>query len=78
MVVYGKMKFTPLWGSIVIKLSHLLLTISSALNIVIYSYKVRLHIHYTVHSTATPHLRVTTLTSILNAMPQSPTPKFSF
>jgi hypothetical protein len=41
MIAYGKMKFTPLWGSIVIKFSHLLLTISSALNIVIYSYKVR-------------------------------------
>ncbi len=40
MIAYGKMKFTPLWGSIVIKFSHLLLTISSALNIVIYSYKV--------------------------------------
>jgi hypothetical protein len=44
MIAYGKMKFTPLWGSIVIKFSHLLLTISSALNIVIYSYKVNITI----------------------------------
>ena len=31
----------PLWGKIVIKFSHLLLTLSSAINILIYSYKVR-------------------------------------
>jgi len=29
----------PLWGKIVIKISHLLLTLSSAINILIYSYK---------------------------------------
>ena len=40
-MVYGKLKFTPFWGKIVIKLSHLLLASSSALNIVIYSYKVQ-------------------------------------
>ena len=31
----------PLWGKIVIKISHLLLTLSSAINILIYSYKVQ-------------------------------------
>ena len=40
-MVYGKLKFTPFWGKIVIKLSHLLLASSSALNILIYSYKVQ-------------------------------------
>ena len=40
---YGEMiqeKEEPLWGKIVIKFSHLLLTLSSAINIIIYSYKV--------------------------------------
>ena len=40
---YGEMiqeKNEPLWGEIVIKFSHLLLTLSSAINIIIYSYKV--------------------------------------
>ena len=40
MILYGRLKFTPRWGKIVIKISHLLLTASSALNIIIYSYKV--------------------------------------
>ena len=31
----------PLWGKILIKFSHLLLTTSSAINILIYSYKVK-------------------------------------
>ena len=40
MLRYGGMKNPPLWGKIVIKFSHLLLTLSSAINIIIYSYKV--------------------------------------
>jgi len=36
---YGKMSREPLWGKILIKFSHLLLTTSSAINILIYSYK---------------------------------------
>ena len=42
---YGEMiqeNEEPLWGKIVIKFSHLLLTLSSAINIIIYSYKVRM------------------------------------
>ena len=42
---YGEMipdKEEPLWGKIVIKISHLLLTLSSAVNIIIYSYKVNI------------------------------------
>jgi hypothetical protein len=35
-------KEEPLWGRIVIKISHLLITLSSALNIIIYSYKVNI------------------------------------
>ena len=40
MLRYGKLLEDPLWGKIVIKFSHLLLTLSSAVNIIIYSYKV--------------------------------------
>ena len=40
MVLYGELQYEPLWGRILIKCSHLLLTLSSAVNIVIYSYKV--------------------------------------
>ena len=36
---YGKVAVEPLWSKIVIKLSHFLLTLSSALNIIIYSAK---------------------------------------
>ena len=43
MIVYGEMKYTPLWGRLVIKLSHILLSLSSALNIGIYSYKVNIN-----------------------------------
>ncbi|XP_023335794.1 FMRFamide receptor isoform X2 [Eurytemora carolleeae] len=39
MLMWGSLKYTPLWGRLVIKLSHLLLTVSSAVNILIYSYK---------------------------------------
>ena len=39
---YGPIKEAPLWGKIIIKISHLLITLSSALNIIIYSYKVGL------------------------------------
>ena len=45
LLLYGEMmpeKQEPLWGRIVIKISHLLLTLSSAVNILIYSYKVAL------------------------------------
>ena len=42
MVLYGKMEREPLWGKIIIKFSHLLLSLSSAINILIYSYKVRI------------------------------------
>jgi hypothetical protein len=40
MLMWGSLKNEPLWAIIVIKLSHLLLTVSSAVNILIYSYKV--------------------------------------
>ena len=40
MLRYGKMTAEPLWSKIIIKLSHLLLSLSSALNIIIYSAKV--------------------------------------
>ena len=40
MIVHGEMIHEPLWGRVIIKLSHLLLTISSASNIIIYSTKV--------------------------------------
>ena len=36
MLRYGKMTAEPLWSKIVIKLSHLLLSLSSAVNIIIY------------------------------------------
>ena len=39
---YGKVAVEPLWSKIVIKLSHFLLTLSSALNIIIYSAKASL------------------------------------
>ena len=42
MIMYGSLKFEPFWGRLVIKLSHLLLGMSSAVNILIYSYKVLL------------------------------------
>ena len=35
------MENPPLWGKIIVKFSHLLLTLSSAMNILIYFYKVR-------------------------------------
>ena len=38
---YGAMENPPLWGKIIVKFSHLLLTLSSAMNILIYFYKVR-------------------------------------
>ena len=37
MVRYGPMEKEPLWGKIIIKFSHLLLSLSSAINILIYS-----------------------------------------
>ena len=37
---YGPIEDAPWWGKITIKISHLLITLSSALNIIIYSYKV--------------------------------------
>ena len=36
----GQLEHEPLWGRLVIKLSHFLLGVSSAVNILIYSYKV--------------------------------------
>merc|ERR1719342_716193 len=39
MIVYGALRYEPLWGKILIKISHLLLCLSSAVNIIIYSYK---------------------------------------
>eukprot|EP00092_Neocalanus_flemingeri_P024640 GFUD01026725.1.p1 GENE.GFUD01026725.1~~GFUD01026725.1.p1 ORF type:complete len:407 (+),score=101.90 GFUD01026725.1:197-1417(+) len=38
-ILWGELRDEPLWGRILIKCSHLLLSVSSALNIVIYSYK---------------------------------------
>ncbi|XP_023337723.1 FMRFamide receptor [Eurytemora carolleeae] len=38
-LVYGDFQSPPGWGNLVIKVSHLLLTFSSAANILIYSYK---------------------------------------
>jgi len=39
LMVYGKHKFTPLWIKLMVNLSHVLLGVSSAVNILIYSYK---------------------------------------
>jgi len=41
MLRWGSLRNKPLWAIIIIKLSHLLLTVSSAVNILIYSYKVQ-------------------------------------
>ena len=38
---YGQLLHEPLWSRLVIKLSHLLLSLSSATNILIYSLKVK-------------------------------------
>ena len=43
-ILWGELLNEPLWGKILIKCSHLLLSVSSALNIVIYSYKVSYNI----------------------------------
>ena len=59
---YGPIKDAPLWGKIIIKISHLLITLSSALNIIIYSYKVCLVDHYWPATTTTD-----TITRILNS-----------
>ena len=40
MLAYGSLKFKPFWGKLMIKCSHTLLALSSAVNIIIYSYKV--------------------------------------
>ena len=45
MLRYGKMTAEPLWSKIIIKLSHLLLSLSSAVNIIIYSAKVTNHLY---------------------------------
>ena len=50
MLRWGSLKYTPLWGERVIKLSHLLLTVSSAVNILIYSYKVTLAANILIYS----------------------------
>merc|ERR1719483_1001255 len=39
MLVYGSLKFKPFWCKVLIKCSHLMLGLSSAVNILIYSYK---------------------------------------
>ena len=39
-LVYGSLNPEPLWGRLVIKLSHFLLGLGSAMNLLIYSYKV--------------------------------------
>lgn len=44
MIVYGSLRYEPLWGKVLIKLSHLLLCLSSAVNIIIYSYKVNISV----------------------------------
>ena len=40
MVQYGRLEEHPAWVMILVKVNHVLLTINSATNIVIYSYKV--------------------------------------
>jgi hypothetical protein len=40
MVRHGRLKEHPGWVMILVKINHLLLTINSAANIIIYSYKV--------------------------------------
>ena len=40
-MIYGEMNYSPVWGKVIVNINHLLLTLSSALNIIIYSYKVR-------------------------------------
>ena len=41
MVQYGRLEEHPAWVMILVKVNHVLLTINSATNIVIYSYKVQ-------------------------------------
>ena len=41
MVQYGRLEEHPAWVMILVKVNHVLLTINSATNIVIYSYKVK-------------------------------------
>ena len=41
LLIYGEMNHSPLWGKVIVNINHLLLTISSAVNIIIYSYKVK-------------------------------------
>ena len=43
MVQYGRLEEHPAWVMILVKVNHVLLTINSATNIVIYSYKVQLY-----------------------------------
>ena len=40
MVRYGELKEPPAWVMMLVKINHLLLTVNSAANILIYSYKV--------------------------------------
>ena len=46
MILYGELRYKPLWGRLTIKTSHLLLCVSSAANIIIYSYKAPPATHY--------------------------------
>ena len=43
LMIYGEMNYSPVWGKVIVNINHLLLTLSSALNIIIYSYKVSRH-----------------------------------
>ena len=60
---YGPIEEDPLWGKIMIKISHLLIALSSALNIIIYSYKVGLVWHHVLPLAAT----IDQLNRILNS-----------
>ena len=55
---YGAMTNPPFWGKVVIKFSHLLLSLSSAINILIYSYKVSLTFSQNTHGFCSARVHV--------------------
>jgi hypothetical protein len=71
MLTWGSLRNKPLWAIIIIKLSHLLLTVSSAVNILIYSYKVQPPSPHHVLSRQHPHLFVQGTATFSSPCPQA-------
>ena len=63
MVQYGRLEEHPAWVMILVKVNHVLLTINSATNIVIYSYKVQQSVFFKPFFTSNPLLCVRTSSS---------------